>query len=77
MRLFVNVRWLPLLHRVGLRGRAMSFATDDPEFWSTKAEEARTIASELKDEARRALMMTIADDYDLLASLTLSEKASL
>jgi hypothetical protein len=54
----------------------MSFAFDDPNFWTFKAEEVRTIAGGLKDEARRALVVRIAEDYDLLASLTKSQKQS-
>jgi len=51
-------------------------STDDPDFWTSKAEEVRTIAGGL-EEARRALVVRIADDYDLLASLTKSRKQSL
>jgi hypothetical protein len=45
---------------------------DDPSFWSSRAEEVRVIAEEVKDDGRRALMLRIAEDYDLLAALTKS-----
>ena len=50
-------------------------STDDPDFWTSKADEVRTIAGGLKDEARRALVVRIAEDYDLLASLTKSQQS--
>jgi hypothetical protein len=49
----------------------MKRKTDDPQFWSSRAEEVRAIAEGLKD-GRRDLMLRIADDYDLLAALTKS-----
>jgi hypothetical protein len=49
----------------------MKTKTDDPQFWSSRAEEVRAIAEGLKD-GRRDLMLRIADDYDLLAGLTKS-----
>jgi hypothetical protein len=50
--------------------------TDDPQFWSFRAEEVRVIAEGLKDDGRRDLMLRIADDYDLLAGLTKSALAA-
>jgi len=45
--------------------------TDDPNFWYLRAEEVRALAEELEDDARRTLMLRIADDYDLLVGLTM------
>jgi len=51
-------------------GTPMTSKTDDPEFWASRAEEVRVIAELLKDEGRRALLLRVAEDYDLLAALT-------
>jgi hypothetical protein len=50
----------------------MTCKTDDPEFWTSRAEEVRVIAELLTDEGRRALLRRVAEDYDLLAALTAS-----
>ena len=47
---------------------------NDPTFWSSRADEARTIAEQLEDHARKELMLRIAEDYDLLAKLTKSHR---
>jgi hypothetical protein len=50
--------------------------TDDPNFWALRAEEVRAVAGELEDDARRTLMLRIADDYDLLVGLTMPMRRS-
>ena len=54
------------------RGRAINSRLNDPAFWSSRADEIRTIAEQLQDHARTELMLRIAEDYDLLAKLTKS-----
>lgn len=44
---------------------------DDPEYWSARAEEVRTLAEGMSD-AGRELLLNIAEDYELLASLATS-----
>jgi hypothetical protein len=50
--------------------------TDDPNFLALLAEEVRAVAEELEDDARHALMLRIADDYDLLVGLTMPVRRS-
>ena len=52
----------------------MKFNTDNAEFLFSRAEEVRAIAEQMKDEGRRALLLGIAEEYDLLAALTKSVK---
>ena len=54
----------------------MPSRTDDPNFWASRAEEVRALAEELEDDARRTLMLRIADDYDLLVGLTMPIRRS-
>jgi len=44
---------------------------NDPDYWFSRAEEARTIADNMND-AGRVLMLSIAQDYELLAGLAKS-----
>ena len=56
-------------------GRAINSKLNDPKFWSSRADEARTITEQLEDQGRKELMLRIAEDYDLLARLTKSSRA--
>jgi hypothetical protein len=40
---------------------------DDPEHWRNRAEEARTVAENMRDQVSRGKMLRIAADYDLMA----------
>jgi DNA-binding ferritin-like protein len=40
---------------------------DDPEYWLKRAEEARTLADQMKDAHTRSLMLGIAESYDKIA----------
>jgi len=44
-----------------------SFSVDDPAHWRGRAEEARTVADEMKDEISRQMMLDIAETYERLA----------
>jgi hypothetical protein len=40
---------------------------NDPEYWRTRAEEARMLAKNMNDSASKDAMLRIADDYEQLA----------
>jgi hypothetical protein len=40
---------------------------NDPEHWRSCAEEARTIADDIKDAEVRRMMLSVAEAYDQLA----------
>ena len=42
---------------------------DDPEFWQFRAEEARSIADDMKVVEAKAIMTRIAADYERIADL--------
>lgn len=39
----------------------------DPEYWRSRAEEARAQADQMHDESTRQTLLGIADNYDQLA----------
>ena len=45
----------------------MSGLFDNVEYWRGRAEETRTIAESMKDEASKNIMLGIARDYDRMA----------
>jgi len=45
-----------------------SHLLDDHTHWRARAEEARQLAAEMKDEVSRAMMLGVADDYDEVAN---------
>ena len=40
---------------------------NDPEYWRSRAEEARAVAVQMTDPHTRAIMLSIAQDYEKLA----------
>ncbi|PWT92047.1 MAG: hypothetical protein C5B56_02935 [Proteobacteria bacterium] len=40
---------------------------NDPQHWHMRAEEARVLAADMKDDLTKSLMLKVADDYDKLA----------
>jgi len=43
--------------------------TDNPEFWRFRAEEARSLAEEMKHAETKAVMQRVAEDYERIAKL--------
>jgi len=43
---------------------------NDPRYWRSRAEEARTIADEMKHGNTKEIMLRIADDYERIAEMT-------
>jgi len=41
--------------------------SDDPDYWRSRAEEARAVAVQMKDAHTKAVMLGIAQDYEKLA----------
>ena len=42
-------------------------ATNDPEYWRKRADEARAVAVQMMDGNTKAIMLSIAQDYEKLA----------
>ena len=42
-------------------------AMPPPDFWATRADEARTLAQRFRDPVARTLMLDIANKYDHMA----------
>ena len=40
---------------------------NDPEYWRKRAEEARAVAVQMMDANTKAIMLSIAQDYEKLA----------
>jgi DNA-binding ferritin-like protein len=40
---------------------------DSPEYWRNRAEEARTLAEQMKDPQTKALMLGVAESYEKIA----------
>jgi len=41
---------------------------NDPEYWRRRAEEARAVAVQMTDPHTKAIMLSIAQDYEKLAA---------
>jgi DNA-binding ferritin-like protein len=41
--------------------------SEDPEYWRKRAEEARTLAEEMKDPHTKSIMVGIAHSYEKIA----------
>jgi hypothetical protein len=37
---------------------------NDPEHWRKRADEARSLASDMKDEISKQMMLQVADEYE-------------
>ena len=48
---------------------------DDPEFWRSRAEQARVIADDMKEAEAKAIMERIANDYERLAKRAARRRA--
>ena len=44
----------------------MALTRNDPQYWRNRAEEVRAIAAQMKDTHNKALMLSIAQDYEKL-----------
>jgi len=42
-------------------------AKNGPDYWRSRAEEARAVAAQMVDAHTKAVMLTIAQDYEKLA----------
>jgi hypothetical protein len=42
-------------------------AKNDPAYWRNRADEARAVAVQMKDAHTKAVMLSIAQDYEKLA----------
>jgi DNA-binding ferritin-like protein len=40
---------------------------DSPEYWRNRAEEARTLAEQMRDPQTKALMLGVAESYEKIA----------
>ena len=40
---------------------------DNPEYWRKRAEEARTLAEQMRDPHTKALMLGVAESYEKIA----------
>lgn len=40
---------------------------DNPEYWRKRAEEARTLAEQMRDPQTKALMLGVAESYEKIA----------
>jgi hypothetical protein len=40
---------------------------NDPEYWRSRSEEARAVATQMMDPHTKAVMLSIAQDYEKLA----------
>ena len=45
----------------------MTLKFDDPDYWRKRAEEARAVAVQMLDPHTKAIMLSIAQDYQKLA----------
>jgi hypothetical protein len=56
-------------HKLTTDGAGMTRESfiNDPEYWRTRAEEARMLAKNMNDSASKDAMLRIADDYEQLA----------
>ena len=45
----------------------MTLNISDPEYWRSRAEEARAVAVQMTDLHTKAVMLSIAQDYEKLA----------
>jgi hypothetical protein len=47
---------------------------NNPSYWRSRAEEARTIAEAIRSALPRSIMLRIAEDYDRLARMAEQRK---
>ena len=53
--------------RIGNAEAKMTLNISDPEYWRSRAKEARAIAVQMADPHTKAVMLGIAQDYEKLA----------